>query len=157
MRVTGVLANIRSPFICISQGTHRLFHRFNIVPPIRDKSLTCFPVVIYGWGPKSYQYIPSSDEIIRCLVIRLEGWCLLGVSTMKPAIQEILQYVIDHPEMATKLAIESFFDQFLFSLEKQEWDSLTDQEKLQFADQIDLQIGRPPKGPGRRDNKPTNK
>jgi len=67
---------------------------------------------------------------------------------MKPAIQEILQYVIDHPEMATKLAIESFFDQFLFSLEKQEWDNLTDLEKQQFAEQIDLQVGRPPKGPG---------
>ncbi len=72
---------------------------------------------------------------------------------MKPVIHEIMQYVIDHPEMATKLAIESFFYQFLFSLEKQEWDSLTDLEKQQFADQLDMQNGRPPKWLG--DNKPS--
>ncbi len=76
---------------------------------------------------------------------------------MKPAIQEILQYVIDHPELNTKLAIDLYFDQFLFSLEKQEWDQLTDRDKQQFADQIDLQMGRPPKGPGCGDNKPTSK
>ncbi len=82
---------------------------------------------------------------------------LIEVSTMKPAIQEILQYVIDHPEMTTRLAIESYFDQILWSIEKAEWEKLTDRESQQFADQIDLQMGRPPKGPGRRDNKPTNK
>lgn len=59
---------------------------------------------------------------------------------MKPAIQEIFQYVLDHPEMTTRAAVSSYFDQFLWSLEKQEWNSLTDQEKQQFADQIDLQI-----------------
>ncbi len=59
---------------------------------------------------------------------------------MKPAIREILQYVIDHPDMTTRAAVDSYFDQFLFSLEKQEWDGLTDQEKQQFADQLDLQI-----------------
>ncbi len=59
---------------------------------------------------------------------------------MKPAIQEILQYVIDHPEMTTRAALNSYFDHFLWSLEMQEWDSLTDQEKQQFADQLDIQI-----------------
>ncbi len=76
---------------------------------------------------------------------------------MKPAIQEILQYVLDHPEMITRNAIESYCDQFLFSLEKHEWDGLTDQEKQQFVDTLDAQIGRPPKGPGCGDNKPTSK
>ena len=76
---------------------------------------------------------------------------------MKPAIQEILQYVIDHPEMTTRAALEAYFDQFLFSLEKQEWDSLTDQEKLLFVEQLDAAKGRPPKGPGLGDNKPTSK
>ena len=75
---------------------------------------------------------------------------------MKPVIQEILQYVIDHPEMATKSAVDSYFDQFLWCIEKQEWNNLTDQEKRQFANQIDLQNERPPKGPGREDNKPTS-
>jgi len=60
---------------------------------------------------------------------------------MKPAIQEILQYVIDHPDMTTRAAVDSFFEQFLWSLEKQEWNGFSDQEKRQFADQLDLQIG----------------
>ena len=44
---------------------------------------------------------------------------------MKPAIQEIFQYVLDHPEMTTIAAVDSFFGQFLWSIEKQEWNSLT--------------------------------
>ncbi len=58
---------------------------------------------------------------------------------MKPVIQEILQYVIDHPEMTTRVAVDSYFDQILWSIEKQEWDDLTDQEKQFFADQLDFQ------------------
>ena len=61
---------------------------------------------------------------------------------MKPAIQEILQYVIDHPEVTTRAAVDSYFDQFLWSLEKDEYQRLTDQEKQQFAGQLDLQIGQ---------------
>jgi predicted Fe-S protein YdhL (DUF1289 family) len=45
--------------------------------------------------------------------------------------------------------------QFLFSLEKQEWDSLTDQEKQQIADQLDLQNERSTKKQGVGDNKPS--
>ncbi len=71
---------------------------------------------------------------------------------MKPVIQEILQYVIDHPEMATKSAVDSYFDQILWSLEMQEWRGLTDQEKQQFADQLDSAIDSPPKGPRHGDN-----
>ena len=73
----------------------------------------------------------------------------------KPAIQEILQYVIDHPEMTTRAAVDSYFDQFLWSIEKQEWDGLTDQEKQQFAVQVDLQMERSLKGCGLGDNKPS--
>jgi len=76
---------------------------------------------------------------------------------MKSEIQEIIQYVIDHPEMSTRAALDSYFDQFLWSLEKQEWNGLSDQEKWQFADRLDLQSRRPSKVPGRRDNKPTCK
>ena len=59
---------------------------------------------------------------------------------MKPAVQEILQYVIDHPDMTTRAAVDSYFDQFLWSIDKREWNGLNDQEKQQFADQVDLQI-----------------
>ena len=74
---------------------------------------------------------------------------------MKPAIKEILQYVSDHPEMTTVAAVDSYFDQFLFSLEKQEWVGLTDQEKQQFADQMNLQLKQSQKDSGRRFNKST--
>ena len=76
---------------------------------------------------------------------------------MKPAIQEILQYVIDHPDMTTRAAVDSFFEQFLFSLEKHEWNNLIDQEKQLFVEKLDAAKGRPPKGPGLGDNKPTSK
>ena len=76
---------------------------------------------------------------------------------MKPVIQEILQYVIDHPEMTTRAALDSYFDQFVWSLEKDEYQRLTDREKQQFADQLDLQIGQFRTGIGCRDHKPTSK
>jgi len=56
---------------------------------------------------------------------------------MKLVIQEILQYVLDHPEMTTRTAVDSYFDQFLFSLEKQEWEQLTDDEKRLFINKLD--------------------
>ena len=67
---------------------------------------------------------------------------------MKPAIREILQYVIDHPGITTRAAVDSYFDQFLWSIGKQEWDSLNDQEKQLFVAQLNAAKGRPPKGPG---------
>ncbi len=92
----------------------------------------------------------ADNDIFRCLTSDLEGWCLLEVSTMKQAIQEIVQYVNDHPEMTTRTAVDAYFDQILFSLEKQEWSQLTDKEKQSFVASLDASKGRPPKGPGRR-------
>ena len=74
---------------------------------------------------------------------------------MKAAIREILQYVVEHPEMTTRTAVESYFDQILWSIEKREWMELTEQEKQRFADQVDLQNVRLPEGYGEGDNKPT--
>ena len=76
---------------------------------------------------------------------------------MKPAIREIMQYVIDHPEMTTRSAVESYFDQFLWFPEQQEWLQLTDREKLLFVKKLDSAKGWPSKGPGHGDNKPTSK
>lgn len=72
----------------------------------------------------------------------------IEVNDVKAAIREILQHVLDHPEMATKAAVDSYFDQFLFSLEKIEWGLLTDDEKQQFAVQLALQNGSSPNGAG---------
>lgn len=80
---------------------------------------------------------------------------LIEVINMKPVIQEILQYVLDHPDMTTKAAVDSYFDQFVWSSEKDEYQRLNDQEKHQFADQLDLQIGQFQKSHVLGDNKPT--
>ena len=73
---------------------------------------------------------------------------------MNPAMQEILQYVLDHPEMTTLESVESYFDQFLWSIEKQEWDVLTDRERQLFGEKIDAAKDRPLKVLGIRDYKP---
>ena len=78
--------------------------------------------------------LPLSD-------FRYGGMVLIGGKHVKPAIREVLQYVIDHPEMTTRDAVDSYFDQFLWSIEKQEWNGLTDLEKQLFVDQLNLQIG----------------
>ena len=76
---------------------------------------------------------------------------------MKAAVREILQYVLDHPEILTRSAVDSYFDQILWSLEKQEWNQLTEQEKQRFLNELETTKGRPPKGPGCGDNKPLSK
>ena len=76
---------------------------------------------------------------------------------MKPEIREILQYVVEHPEMTTRAAVDSYFRQFLWCIEKQEWLQLADREKLLFVEQLDAAKRRLPKGPGLGDNKPTSK
>ncbi len=67
---------------------------------------------------------------------------------MKQAIQDILQYVIDHPDMTTRTAVDAYFDQILFSLEKQEWAQMTNIEKQSFVTTLDASKGRPSKVPG---------
>ena len=67
------------------------------------------------------------------------------VSEVRAAIREILQYVLDHPEMATREVLDSYFEQVIWSIEKQEWLGLTEQEKQWFSDQVEdfiLERGR---------------
>jgi len=49
--------------------------------------------------------------------------------------------------MTTRAAVEAYFDQIVWSLEKQEYKKLTEKEKRRFIDRIDAAKGRPPKGP----------
>ncbi|MEW8563757.1 MAG: hypothetical protein AB2541_16735 [Candidatus Thiodiazotropha sp.] len=66
---------------------------------------------------------------------------------MNPAIREILQYITDHPEMTTRSAVEAYFDQIIWSIEKEEWENLTEEEKQWFVARLNLANERPPKGP----------
>ena len=56
--------------------------------------------------------------------------------------------MIDHPDMTTRAAVDSYFKQFLWSIEMQEWLQLADREKQLFAKKLDAAKGRPPKGLG---------
>ena len=56
---------------------------------------------------------------------------------MKAAIRDILQHVPEHPVLMTESAVVSYFDQFIWSSEKEEWEKLTAQEKQVFIDQLD--------------------
>jgi hypothetical protein len=57
--------------------------------------------------------------------------------------------------MTTESAVVSYFDQFIWSLEREEWEKLTAQEKRQFIDRLDAAKGRPPKGPPWGDCRPS--
>lgn len=76
---------------------------------------------------------------------------------MNAEIREILEYVSDHPEMKTREAVDSYFDQIIWSMSKEEWQRLTDQEKQVFLDALDAAKRKAPKGPSAGDNRPRAK
>jgi uncharacterized protein YaaW (UPF0174 family) len=61
-------------------------------------------------------------------------------------IREILEYVSDHPEMKTREAVDSYFDQIIWSIEKAEWKKLSDEEKQVFVDALDAAKRKAPEG-----------
>jgi len=63
---------------------------------------------------------------------------------MKAPVKEILQYVLDHPALTTKKAVFSYFSEIVFSLEKDEWNRLTHDQRMQFIELIDLARKRHP-------------
>jgi len=69
---------------------------------------------------------------------------------VKAAIREILQYVIDNPEMTTRSAVDSYFDQIIWSSEQAEWNQLTEREKQQFIGRIDAAKRKAPEGASMR-------
>ena len=61
---------------------------------------------------------------------------------MKIPIREILQYVLDHPDLTTKEAVFSYFSEIVWSIEKDEWNRLTHDQKLGFIDCLDANVKR---------------
>ncbi len=59
---------------------------------------------------------------------------------MKVPVKEILQYVLDHPDQTTKEAVFSYFSEIVYSLEKDEWNRLTYDQKMGFIDRLDSVI-----------------
>ena len=69
---------------------------------------------------------------------------------MKAEIREIFQYICAHPEMMTRQAVDAYFDRIIWSIEKSEWEKLTDREKQKFVDALDAAKRKAPKGAFRR-------
>ena len=59
---------------------------------------------------------------------------------MKAPIKEILQYALDHPDLTTKEAVFSYFSEIMFSLEKDEWNRLTHDQRMQFIAYLDVAV-----------------
>ena len=70
---------------------------------------------------------------------------------MNAEIRAILQYVCDRPGMTTREAVDAYFGQIIWSIDKAEWKKLTDHEKQEFVDTLDAAKGKAPEGAlGRR-------
>jgi len=59
---------------------------------------------------------------------------------MKAPIKEILQYVLDHPDQTTKEAVFSYFSEIVYSLETDEWNPLTHNQRMGFIEYLDAVV-----------------
>lgn len=68
---------------------------------------------------------------------------------MEAPIKEILKYAIDHEELTTKEAVYTYFSEIVFSLEKDEWNRMTHEQREGFIEFLDDAKRRcPRKGTG---------
>jgi len=56
---------------------------------------------------------------------------------MKAPIKEILQYASDHPDLTTKESVFSYFSEIVWSIEKDEWNRLTHDQRMDFIEHLD--------------------
>ena len=61
---------------------------------------------------------------------------------MKAPVKEILQYVLDHPDLTTKEAVFSYFSEIVWSTEKDEWNRLTHDQRMEFIEYLDMAVKR---------------
>ena len=63
-----------------------------------------------------------------------------GDGLMKAPVKEILRYVLDHPDQTTQEAVFSYFSEIVWSLEKDEWDRLTHEQRMGFIEYLDVAV-----------------
>lgn len=61
---------------------------------------------------------------------------------MKAPVKEILQYVLDHPDLTTTEAVFSYFSEITWSIEKDEWNHLTHDQRMGFIEHLDITVKR---------------
>ena len=59
---------------------------------------------------------------------------------MKAPIREILQYALDRPDLTTREAVFSYFSEIVWSVEKDEWNRLTHEQRMGFIDHLDVAV-----------------
>ena len=61
---------------------------------------------------------------------------------MNAAIREIIDYVLRHPQMSVGDAVESYFGQIIWSLEKDEYRRMSQEERQVFAEAISRVVNK---------------
>lgn len=56
---------------------------------------------------------------------------------MNESTREILDYIVSHPELSTLQAVYQYFDQIIWSIEKEEWMGMTDVQKDKLVNALD--------------------
>jgi hypothetical protein len=84
----------------------------------------------------------SGQLAVVCSGFRLDRPCkeIDEGRQMKAPVKEILQYVLDHPNLTTKEAVFSYFSEIVFSLEKDEWNRLTHDQRMAFIGYLDTVV-----------------
>ena len=59
---------------------------------------------------------------------------------MKAPVREVLQYVLDHPDLTTREAVFSYFSEIVWSVEKDEWNRLTHDQRMSFIEYLDVAV-----------------
>lgn len=59
---------------------------------------------------------------------------------MSPFINELVEFVRMSDGIDTESSINAYFDQIVFSIEKSEWERMTDEERQRFAQRIDQAV-----------------
>lgn len=57
---------------------------------------------------------------------------------MKAPVKEILEYTLSHPELTTREAVFSYFSEIIWSVEKDEWDRMTHDQRVQFIEFMEI-------------------
>jgi hypothetical protein len=63
-----------------------------------------------------------------------------GEQRMRAPIKEILRYAIERPDLTTKEAVFSYFSEIVWSIEKDEWDRLTHEQRTGFIEFLEQAV-----------------
>lgn len=69
---------------------------------------------------------------------------------MKASIKEIRQYALDHPDLTTNEAVFSYFSEIVWPIEKDEWNRLTYDQRIECIEHLDVAVEKARRPPSLR-------